>query len=512
MNRHSVPPGNDRHPADGGEASVPPRARVALITPYTGGNLGDAAIQDALIANVRARVPGVQFSGICLNVENFTTRHAADAFPLCATPRPYYGMSRGSVSTSSDAHHEPTRETSPRRTTLVGLLKRVPGVRAAARAARAAKTWALFPIREVRHCVRGYRYLAAHDLAIVAGGGQLDDEWGGPWGHPFNLFKWAVLSRLANVPLAVVSVGACKLRSRVSRFFLRFVLRTARYVSYREEKTRALIARELGCEVTAAVVPDLAFSLPPSLLPATAGVRAKAGGRRIVAVSPIAYAKPGRWPFEDAALHERYIRELARAVTRLLESDCFVVVVWSSLGDDESVIKHIVERLEPEALGRLDQQWHVPRIRSWSDLVGVLRDADCLIASRLHSVILGFVSRTPAVALSFDPKVDWVMEDVGQTRYLFDITRFTAEDILGAVHEQRSTGGETRAQIDAYFDGSRMAMDAQFARVAGLVRLAGVTAAGAHHTSMAPLAQAGDSGTTRIETAETGVRHLDAAR
>src|SRR6185437_9395874 len=54
---------------------------------------------------------------------------------------------------------------------------------------------------------------------IVSGGGQLDEEWGGAWGHPFALFKWAMLARLAKVPLAFASVGACKAASTTSRFF-----------------------------------------------------------------------------------------------------------------------------------------------------------------------------------------------------------------------------------------------------------------------------------------------------
>jgi hypothetical protein len=32
--------------------------RIALLTPYTGANLGDASIQDAMIANIGFRVAG----------------------------------------------------------------------------------------------------------------------------------------------------------------------------------------------------------------------------------------------------------------------------------------------------------------------------------------------------------------------------------------------------------------------------------------------------------------------
>src|SRR5215813_12015498 len=56
---------------EAGEQVPGPRHRIALLTPYNGGNFGDAAIQDAMIANIRLRLPGAQFSGICLNCDNF---------------------------------------------------------------------------------------------------------------------------------------------------------------------------------------------------------------------------------------------------------------------------------------------------------------------------------------------------------------------------------------------------------------------------------------------------------
>ena len=76
------------------------------------------------------------------------------------------------------------------------------------------------------------------------------------------------------------------------------------------------------------------------------------------------------------------------------------------------------------------EQIFFPPIKTWRDLVAVLREADYLIASRLHGTILSFVSKTPVVAISFDPKVDWVMEDLKQSEYLLHITDFTAAEVL----------------------------------------------------------------------------------
>ena len=45
--------------------------KVALLTPYDGGNLGDAAIQEALIGNFRIYDPQVHLCGITLHPESY---------------------------------------------------------------------------------------------------------------------------------------------------------------------------------------------------------------------------------------------------------------------------------------------------------------------------------------------------------------------------------------------------------------------------------------------------------
>src|SRR5271166_1512363 len=65
--------------------------RIGLISP-TSGNLGNAAMQSAMIANLRKRIAGVEIVGITLNPEDTHRRHGIQAFPLAGASRPYYGL------------------------------------------------------------------------------------------------------------------------------------------------------------------------------------------------------------------------------------------------------------------------------------------------------------------------------------------------------------------------------------------------------------------------------------
>ena len=419
-------------------------SRIALLTPYSGNNLGDAAIQDALIANIRMRLPEAQFSGISLNCDNFVERHGVDAFPLCGT-----GMPRR-VATDLPLDAEWFAQRSDRTILNMGAirraLKRVPALGFCLKTIYAGgrNLW-----REVRHAVGGYRFLRAQDLLVVSGGGQLDDEWGGPWRHPFALFKWVFLARAAHIPCVIASVGAGKVASMTSRFFISAALRMAQYRSYRDKHSREIAAGLLLQAAGDSVVPDLAFSLPPLELPPPAGIRAIAQGRTIVAISPMAYARPGCWPHEDRALYDRYVQQMSQVVSRLLERGCFLVIVWSALSD-VNVVPDLMGSLDEESKKRLAGQMHIPTITTWKDLVALLLDVDFLIASRLHSAILGFVAQRPTVAISFDPKVDWLMEDLGQTDYLLQIRDFRAEDVIEALDRLALCRNSVIQQIGQY--------------------------------------------------------------
>ncbi len=56
--------------------------RIGLLSPYSGGNLGNTAILAAMIANTRVRIPGVEIVGITLAPEDTRRRLGIEGFPL----------------------------------------------------------------------------------------------------------------------------------------------------------------------------------------------------------------------------------------------------------------------------------------------------------------------------------------------------------------------------------------------------------------------------------------------
>jgi polysaccharide pyruvyl transferase WcaK-like protein len=427
--------------------------RIALITPYDGGNLGDAAIQDAMISNLRLRMPGAQFLGITLNCDNFLKQHGVGAYPLLAKMVSSSSRSERNSSQQGGGAEQFTKETghAGRKATTSPIRRLVGGVPGLVPFLKWARAWVKVVRREISHCYQGYRVLRTQDALFISGGGQLDEEYGGPWRLPYTIFKWTLLARLARVPCAMASIGAGRIISPTSRRFVSLALGLCSYRSFREQRSRTIVANIFPRAVNDSVVPDLAFSMPESELQSSGGaIRRMAGGRPVVALSPIAYGKPVNWPTSDRALYGRYVKEMAEILRGLSRRGNFIVVVCSSLGDDESVIPDILERLDEEMKHDMDGNIHFPKIKTWREFATVMRDTDYLIASRLHGTILGFLSKTPVIAISFDPKVDWVMEDLQQNDCLLHIRDFTADDVMHALDRVKNRRDVIVEQIVSY--------------------------------------------------------------
>ncbi len=437
--------------------------RIAIIDAYSGSNFGDAAIIDAVIINLRRRSPDVTLTGISLNVGNMERRHGIAGLALCSTPVPYYAMSTASfdkTDVAAAASSSPSRESvRPSRGLKARIKRAFPGLWAAAKRARFAS---LVPPRELRHFAGAIRFLRGQDLLVVAGGGQLDDEWGGAWGHPYALFKWALAARLTGTPLAVASVGACRLEQRWSRRFVAWTLRIAAYRSFRDANSRAIAASLLPAASADPVVPDLALGIPADAIPKGPAFRDRCGGRPIVAVSPIAFARPGIWATQNADTYMRYVEQMSRVLIELVDRGYFLVFVWSSMPDDQIALSEILSKLEGEDRQRVEQQSVTADIDNWPDFVAAVRNVDIVVASRLHSLVLSALVRKPMVAISFDPKVDWLMSDLRLAELTLDIRTFEAEAVVALVERVALNLEECSDTVAVYADPAFSALSAQF--------------------------------------------------
>ena len=113
---------------------------------------------------------------------------------------------------------------------------------------------------------RALQVLRSVDRLVITGTGMLADRSEGAYGAPYQVLKWVAAARLLGKQVAFVSVGAEKLSQRRSLALIGAALRLASYRSYRDQLSKKRADRYMRKATNDPVYPDLAFSLPKSLI------------------------------------------------------------------------------------------------------------------------------------------------------------------------------------------------------------------------------------------------------
>ncbi len=440
---------------------------ILLLTPYTGGNLGDAAIQDAVIHHLRKRLFEPQISLVTLSPGATSQLHGLPSFPIASSchdlNRPDRDRSKESGDSSGQRGNVSQR--------LKENLRRVPwlywALSAVSRCVRATGSCPRRARRELSHVVLVYRLLKETDLLVVSGGGQIDDFWGGAFGHPYALFKWTLLARFAKTPVVFPSIGVCSLASRLSRRFAYGALRLAAYRSYRDQGSKQLL-REAAFTHADPVYPDLAFSHPCAR---QQGFSARDADRThlVVGISPMVYLSPQVWPEQDSKIYGQYLGVLGEFATQALEAG-HTIVLFTSASMDQFAVDSLAIMLQQNPNRHLwgDRLRQVKQT-TLDNQLNEIRKFDLVVASRLHGVILSHLLGKPVLAVSYDRKVDAHMEAMEQKRFCLNLRDCILAQLQNGFASLAAESGAVSAAIRARVEEFGQELDQQYDRVVQLI-------------------------------------------
>jgi len=387
------------------------------------GNLGDAATQDAIIENIRKRVPDADIVGFSLNPEDTRARHNIVSYSITHWHPRLEQSGPPSTSGTKTAYSK-----------LKSLGKKIPFIPLIVRRG-------LNLLREVKHLVRTFKMLRSLDTLVIAGGGQLGDLWRGAWSHPYNVFKFSALTKLANRKLIFLNVGAGPLSNSVSRFFARCSVRLADYVSFRDRESLALI-QQLGLKRAMVVFPDSVYALPiiqgdDPILTSTS--------KPLVGINPIGYCDPRIWAKKDQGRYVRYLKNLTTFCLWLLQQGYRLRIYPSELSVDLYACDDLKQQLfktVPQA--EVDGLFYPPT-PDVNSLLAQMAQLDFVITSKFHGVIFSHLLAKPVVALSYHNKIDDLMRAAGHGQDCLNIETFDCERLKNTFLsvEERADGLKT---------------------------------------------------------------------
>lgn len=366
--------------------------RIALWGNFGTGNLGNECTLQAIVHNARRHSPDAELTCICSEPADTLRRHNVRALPI-----------------------------NPLRSAGSGQQARPGRPRALSRALRAGG--------ELRSWLAALAAMRDADMLVMAGTGMLADSGEGPLGLPYEIFKWSLAARIRRRRLLFVSVGAESIQHPLSRLFVRASLGLAHFRCYRDHQSRDLLERIGFAAGGDAVYPDLAFSLPEHL---TAQPSRRRERRPRVAVGLYDYRGRGEGGGPELTAYRDYLDKLCAFVLWLLEHDYEVRIVIGDLSYDAPVRGDLGSLLEARGAAARGALLVDEPAASVEQLLQQLADADLVVATRFHSVLLGLLLGKPVVSVSYNEKNDALMAQAGLARYCQPIERLD----LGRLIEQ----------------------------------------------------------------------------
>lgn len=427
-----------RHAADGycagdGAVSKAGMIRVGLFGPYHSNNLGDTATQMAVMANLKRRHAGVEFIGICFDPPDAARTHGISAFQMSGT--------------EWRIHEPPTVALEPDKAGASANVSSLP-------------RWLPYRVYRLVNPIRQswniLRFAGKIDVLLISGGGQLCDFWGGPWARPFELLAWTAACRLRRKRVIVFATAADNLTTRIGRAMCFLAMRLSHYTVYRDEYT-VQAARAAGLAQPGHACPDAAFSLP--LPPAATPQRAT----RVPVVLACPISKSA-WLRSIDATYESYVDEFVDTCAQLAADGIVVQLSNSQVKMDAPVAHKIAERLrqrlagDPAACDRVQ----VRLSRTVDEYVALAGQADVVLASRLHGVILSLVAGTPVVGIAYIRKVSQVMADANIVDYCLELRGSSAERLTAMVREALDKQAALREHIAAINAKFRAALEREY--------------------------------------------------
>lgn len=317
---------------------------------------------------------------------------------------------------------------------------------------------------ESEHGVRGearglasvYRLARRSDLFISGGGGLLQDITSRA--SPLYYLAAIRLARAAGIPVACVGQGIGPLQSRATRMMARQTLSRVDALAVRDRASQRVL-RDMGVDRSIEVTADLAFLLPKPTREESELACRKAGLPPEWRPAAFVALRPPRMAASEGDAAARMGQAIGGACDR---AGLRPVVVPMQSMQDAAFAERVAGQMHCEAKV-------VSQPMSACGLLALAATCDLVVAMRLHALIFAAISGVPPVAVSYDPKVDALMEQLG-LESATSVERFDEAALARAVGETRAARGDISADLERRAQGLREASGRNIALALELLR------------------------------------------
>jgi len=260
------------------------------------------------------------------------------------------------------------------------------------------------------HLIDIMRCLRDTNLFISGGGGLLQDSTGKGWSILYYL-GLILLAKIFKTPVMIYAQGIGPINKKINKLLIKWILNKIDLITVRDNPSKKILNNFGVSGPSIYVNSDPVFLLKKTNITQFIDnypyIREmiNSNDRPLIGVSVREYESNG----SDSK------RILAQAADYLIE-DYKVKIIFLPFKFDEDV--HVSE----EILSLMKNQADILKAKlEPEELISILSRLSLVVGVRLHSIIFSSMANIPFIAVNYDPKVKYFVEDLGLSELLLEI-------------------------------------------------------------------------------------------
>ncbi len=258
------------------------------------------------------------------------------------------------------------------------------------------------------------------DLFISGGGGLLQDATGKGWSVLYYLgLIWGAL--FWKVPVFIYGQGIGPVHKKINRLLIKYTLNKVTFITLRENFSKILL-NSLGVKVP----PIYVYSDPSFLLQKKNTERLNILFTELKGSDTINRRRLIGFSLRETknyGLNDQ--QDMARIADNLIENYQAKIIFLPFKREEDTIFSsRIIERMHNQQDVKIIKEDLSPE--EW---LSVISQLSLVIGMRLHSIIFSCRVMTPFIALNYDPKVSYFVEDLGLSNLLIDYSHISFLEI-----------------------------------------------------------------------------------
>jgi polysaccharide pyruvyl transferase WcaK-like protein len=284
------------------------------------------------------------------------------------------------------------------------------------------------------------------DRVIISGGTPIFD-----FSHAIRTLYF-FLPIVFRKPYYFFGIGVKPIKSFYGKKYIPYVLRKSKHISVRDEGSQDIL-RELGLpnDKINLTADSALFAKPASQDEINSVLRhydiKENESTLIIAPRFLSSERKKLYLQEHMDLNTiqstpSKIANTVNAINNKFDKIIFFAMHYYGPDSDVPLIKEIISHCNSKKIIFINEGLH-PRIA-----IGILQKATLVIGMRLHSLILSASMGTPAVAISYEQKVNDFMKRINLNEYCIDLFDFSANDLIKKVNKALNNQTSIRQRLE----------------------------------------------------------------